>query len=87
MVAFLVRIVVVQPGLTGWGGVRFAAGQAIINTTCNTIHRSGVKMLYRFNQCCGSGSVLDPYSRALWIQTRSPDTDQDPHKYSKWRIK
>ena len=28
-------------------------------------------------QCCGSGSVLDLYSGALWIRIRIPNTD--PH--------
>ena len=31
------------------------------------------------NQCCGSESVLDPYSGALWIRILIPNTDQDPH--------
>ena len=30
-------------------------------------------------QCCGSGSVLDPYSGASWIRIRIPNTDPDPH--------
>ena len=30
------------------------------------------------DQCCGSGSVLDPYSGAFWIRIRIPNTDQDP---------
>ena len=57
MVAFLVRIVVVQPGLTGWGGAGRAAGQAIINTTCNTIHRSGGQDAIDSNH---STSLVDP---------------------------
>ena len=34
---------------------------------------------YAFNQCCrsGSGSILDPYSEALWIRIRSQNTDPD----------
>ena len=31
------------------------------------------------NQCCGSGSVLDPYSGASWIRIRILNTDPDPH--------
>ena len=31
------------------------------------------------NQCCGSGSKLDPYSATLWIRIRIPKTDPDPH--------
>ena len=30
-------------------------------------------------QCCGSGSVLDPYSGACWIRIRIRNTDPDPH--------
>ena len=30
-------------------------------------------------QCCGSGSVLDPYSGASWIRIRIPNMDPDPH--------
>ena len=32
---------------------------------------------FTFKQCCGSGSVLDPYSGALWIRIRIQNTD--PH--------
>ena len=31
------------------------------------------------DQCCGSGSVLDPYSGAFWIRIRIPNMDPDPH--------
>ena len=30
---------------------------------------------------CGSGSLLDPYSRALWIRISIPNTDPDPDIY------
>ena len=36
------------------------------------------KYLTHFNQCCGSGSVLDPYSGDSWIRIRIPNTDLDP---------
>ena len=35
--------------------------------------------LYTLNQCCGSGSKLDPYSATLWIRIRIRNTDPDPH--------
>ena len=31
------------------------------------------------NQCCGSRSVLDPYSGASWILIHIQNTDPDPH--------
>ena len=30
-----------------------------------------------WNQCCVSGSVLDPYSEASWIRIRIRNTDPD----------
>ena len=30
-------------------------------------------------QCCGSGSTLDPYSGAFWIRIRIRNTDPDPN--------
>ena len=30
---------------------------------------------YTYTQCCGSGSVLDPYSGAYWIRIRNTDPD------------
>ena len=31
-------------------------------------------------QCCGSGSVMDPYSGAFWMRIQNiPNTDPDPH--------
>ena len=30
-------------------------------------------------QCCGSESVLDPYSGAYWTRIRIPNTDSDSH--------
>ena len=34
---------------------------------------------YSSNQCCGSGSELDPYSGASWIRICIRNTDLDPH--------
>ena len=31
-----------------------------------------------WDQRCGSGSVLDPYSGPAWIRTRNTDLDPDP---------
>ena len=38
-------------------------------------------VFFKLKQCCGSGSVLDPYSGALWIRSRIPNTDPGPHMY------
>ncbi len=38
-----------------------------------------VRLLLTYTQCCGSGSVLDPYSGASWNRIRIQNTDPDPH--------
>ena len=49
--------------------------------------RSGPKCNIQY-QCCGSGSVMDPYSGASWIRIRIRNTDPDlgPHMQIKDKI-